>query len=383
MTIKLRSVASILVLLFSLNSTSISGQALTALSKRAQSPLQALETPNAEEPTSLMSLSGPVLGLVFDETKSALRPIFGIPGASRLGSVWVIGREIQRAWISPPQDYALAESKSDGSIVLVSFGRGSIVVRPLQGVASGVGNISLSAKGRVAAIYNPGAGGLQFITGLPDAPAVSALTSFPALPRSATAMAVSDDGDAVLLATTEQNSGSVALLTRDGQTRILTLIGKAPSISFLPGTHSALVADELNNAVLLIQDVTDAAITSTVAGPSEGIARPVAVEASEDSRFAFVANAQSRSISTVDLHSRRLSSLACNCTLTGLFRMKGNTVFRLNEISDANLQLLDAGASEPRVVFVPAEVKRSGVAGGTTVPERGQSRPVQVRPARQ
>jgi hypothetical protein len=382
MIIKFKSFASIIGVLFSLNSMSAWSQTLTALSKRVQDPLQIPETRNAEEPASLMSLSGPILGLVFDESKSGLRPIFGIPGASRLGNVWVLGRDIQRAWISPLQDYALAESKSDGSIVMVSFGKGSIVISPIKGVASGVGNISLSTKGGVAAIYHPRAGGLQFITGLPETPLASGLISFPALPQSASAMAVSDDGDAVLLATNEQKSGSLVLLTRDSQTRVLTLLGKASAISFLSGTHNALVADEQNSAVLLIQDVTGAAIASTVAGASEGIARPVAVEASEDSRLAYIANAQSRTVSTLDLHSGRLLSLACNCTPTGLHRLRGNSVFRLNELSDANLQVLDAGVSEPRVVFVPAETNRSGVAGGTTVPERGQSRPIQIRPAR-
>jgi hypothetical protein len=383
MIIKFKSFASIIVVLFSLNSIGAWSQTFTALSKRVQNPLHVPQNQNVEKPASLMSLSGPILGLVFDESKSGLRPIFGIPGASRLGNVWVIGRDIQRAWISPLQDYALAESKSDGSIVMVSFGKGSIVVRPIAGVASGVGNISLSSKGGVAAIYHPRAGGLQFITGLPETPLASGLIPFPALPQSGSAMAVSDDGDAVLLATNEQpKSGSLVLLTRDSQARVLTLLGKASAISFLSGTHNALVADEQNSAVLLIQDVTGAAITSTVAGTSEGIARPVAVEASEDSRLAYVANAQSRTISTLDLHSGKLLSLACNCTPTGLHRLRGNSVFRLNELSDTNLQVLDAGVSEPRVVFVPAEAKRPGVAGGTTVPDRGQSRPIQIRPAR-
>jgi hypothetical protein len=380
MTIK--SCALIFALLFSLHSVDTWGQALTALSKRVQNTMNVPETQNDQEPASLMSLSGPILGLVFDESKSGLRPIFGIPGASRLGNVWVLGRDIQRAWISPPQDYALAESKPDGSIVLVSFGKGTIVVRPIKGVASGVGNISLSANGGVAAIYYPRAGGLQFITGLPVAPLASALIPFSALPQSATAMAVSDDGEAVLLATAEQKSGSLLLLTRDSQTRVLTLLGKASAISFLSGTHNALIADEQNNAVLLIQDVTGAAITSTVAGASEGIAHPLAVEASEDNRLAFIANGRSRSISTVDLQSGRLSSLACNCTPTGLHRLKGNAVFRLNELSDANLQLFDAGVSEPRVLFVPAEAKQPAAPGGTTVPDRGQSRPIQIRPPR-
>src|SRR5262249_48573372 len=224
MTIK--SGGLIFTLLFGLSSMNSWGQAWTALSKRVPDPMAASETRSAEEPISQMSLSGPMLGLVFDESKQGLRPIFGIPGASRLGNIWVMGREIQRAWISPLQDYALAESKSDGTIVLVSFGKGSILVRPIQGVPAGVNNIGLSPKGGIAAIYHPRAGGLQFITGLPNPPVVSSLLHFPALPPSATAMAVSDDARAVLLATRDTKSGSIVLLTRDSQARVLTLLGK-------------------------------------------------------------------------------------------------------------------------------------------------------------
>jgi len=379
MTIK--SGGLIFALLFSLSSMNTWGQAWTLLSKRVPGRVAARQTRSAEEPISQMSLSGPMLGLVFDESKQGLRPIFGIPGASRLGNIWVMGREIQRAWISPLQDYALAESKSDGSIVLVSFGKGSILVRPMQGVPAGVSNIGLSAKGGVAAIYHPRAGGLQFITGLPNTPVVSSLLPFPALPQSATAMAVSDDAKAVLLATHETKGGSIVLLTRDSQARVLTLLGKASAISFLPDTDNALAADELNSAVLLIHEVTGAAITSTLAGAGEGISRPVGVGVSGDGHLVFVANAQSRTIVTLDLQSGRLTSLVCNCTPTGLYRLKGNAAFRLNELSDANLQLFDAGISEPRVMFVPAEAKQPGVGGGITVPERGQSRPVQTRPA--
>jgi hypothetical protein len=376
----IRRFAIAIALLFSLNSPEAWTQAFTAVSKRIQTPTRASETPNTQAPTSLMNLSGPILGLIFDSSKSGLRPIYGIPGASRLGKVWVLGREIQRAWISSLQDYALVESKSDGSLALVSFGKGAILIRSIKGVAGGVGNISLSTKGGVAALYYPTARRVQFVSGLPDTPQVSSFIAFPGIPQSETAMAVSDDGEAVLLATTEQH-GALVLLTRDGQSRVLTLLGKASSISFFPGTHNALVADEQSNAVLLVQDVTGAAITSTLAGSREGIGRPVAVEASEDNRFAFVANGDSHTISTLDLHSGKVSSLTCNCTPTGLYRLSGNSVFRLNELSDANLQVLDARAAEPRVLFVPADANRTGLAGGT-VPDRGQSRPIQTRPAK-
>src|SRR5262245_37748300 len=122
----IKSGGLIFAVLFTISPINTWGQDWTMLSKRVPNPVAARQTRNAEEPISQMSLGGPMLGLVFDESKHGLRPLFGIPGASHLGNVWVIGREILRAWISPFQDFALAESKSDGSIVSVSFGKGSI-----------------------------------------------------------------------------------------------------------------------------------------------------------------------------------------------------------------------------------------------------------------
>jgi hypothetical protein len=373
-----KSVSLIVTLIFGLSPAKAWSQAFAGISKRVPHPLTAPESSNTQQPVSLMKVSGPILGLVFDQSKSGLRPIYGIPGASRLGEVWVLGREIGRAWISSPQDYALVESKSDGSLALVSFGKGSILIRSIKGVAGGVGDISLSAKGGVAALYYPASRGVQFVTGLPDAPQASSVIAFPALSESATAMAVSDDGEAVLVATAGSQNGALHLLTRDSQSRVLTLLGKASAISFLPGTRSALVADEQNDTVLLLQDVTGAATIASLAGASEGIAQPVGVEASEDNRFAFVANAKTRSISAVELQTGRLSHLACSCSPTGLFRMRGNSIFRLNELTDANIQLLDVGIGEPRVLFVPASSNGAGV--GPSVPDRGQSHPIQVRP---
>src|SRR5262249_30872536 len=156
----------------------------------------------------------------------------------------------------------------DGSLALVSFGRGSILIRSIKGVAGGVGAISLSANGSAAALYYPTSRGVQFITGLPDAPQSSSMTTFPALSQSATAMAVSDDGEVVLMVTSGSQNGALFLLTRDSQSRVLTLLGKASAVSFVPGTRNALVADEQNDTILLLQDVTGAATISSLAGAS-------------------------------------------------------------------------------------------------------------------
>jgi len=52
-------------------------------------------------------IRGPQLGYVFDESQGILRPILGVPGASRLGDSLSLGVSLTLAEISPKQDYAL------------------------------------------------------------------------------------------------------------------------------------------------------------------------------------------------------------------------------------------------------------------------------------
>src|SRR5712692_8145017 len=67
--------------------------------------LLALAGANAQTPPRV---KGPVLGYVWDQGSSGLRPILGIPGSSTLGPLLDLGVSIRLAEISPAQDYALA-----------------------------------------------------------------------------------------------------------------------------------------------------------------------------------------------------------------------------------------------------------------------------------
>jgi len=50
--------------------------------------------------------------------------------------------------------------------------------------------------------------------------------------------------------------------------------------------------------------------------------------------------------------------LSCQCTPTGLDRLAGTDVFRLTEPSTGPMWVLDAGAHQSRIVFVPPAVSR-------------------------
>jgi len=54
------------------------------------------------------SLAGPHLGLMFDPGAKQIRPLLGIPGAATIGAPFPLTVNIERAWVAPGQDYALA-----------------------------------------------------------------------------------------------------------------------------------------------------------------------------------------------------------------------------------------------------------------------------------
>ena len=51
----------------------------------------------------------PSVGYVFEPDALALRPILGTPGAAVFGSRVELGMNVRRAWVSPRQNFALAE----------------------------------------------------------------------------------------------------------------------------------------------------------------------------------------------------------------------------------------------------------------------------------
>src|SRR5260370_5391659 len=66
------------------------------------------------------SLSGPSLGVIYDAAAQAIRPVWGIPGASTTGKRIDTGFAITAPALSPAQDYSLARH-ADGLLKLVNF----------------------------------------------------------------------------------------------------------------------------------------------------------------------------------------------------------------------------------------------------------------------
>src|SRR5262245_4846476 len=316
-------------------------------------PKKSANDRNPQKLYSPNSMSGAILGLVFDPIRGGLRPVLGTPGASTWGDILEVGISISRAWISPRQDFALAVVKDSEEVVLLDLSRDPIGVNSIGVAKPGPGQVAFSPTGASVAVHHRTSHSIELITGLPSAPALVGEIDIAGLSQSLSAWAVSDYGAASLVGVSEGESASVYVVTPRTEAGAVSVIGQASAISFLSHTRDALIADRRKNEVLMLRDVTGMVQRLTLAGESDGILGPVAVQVSDDNKQILIANSQSSTISVLRLDTGAIKHVSCAIAPSGLYRLGTPSVFRLTEFSEEPLLLLDAGTEEPRPLFVP------------------------------
>jgi DNA-binding beta-propeller fold protein YncE len=295
-----------------------------------------------------------------------------VPGASQLGDLLDLGLDIRSLVASPRQGYALATSGENRTVIELKEADGKPAARELPGVAPGPDRIVMSPRGTAAAFYYADANKVHIISGLPDRPAAVFSVDLPVSGSFAGAMAVSDDGVAVLIAPAEGMAGGVFRATPGEPLRLVWSFRRAAAMDFLPLSHDALVADGEENALYLLRDTGESAQAVWLAGEQDGISGPRSVAAADDGSRAVVASGLSRSLVVVDLAGGPPLKLACDCAPAELSRLQGNAVFRLTGFSSERLWVLDADGPEPRLVFVSPPPEVASVSPRPEAVERGQ-----------
>jgi hypothetical protein len=293
------------------------------------------------------TISGPFLGFVFDPQASGLRPIVGTPGASLMGDPLDPGTRIGRAEISPRQDYALVSIGDE--IRVLRFGDRSL--RTLPDAAAD--RIAISPSGRAAVLYRRETNSFQVFASLPDSIATARMTRLMDRGAGLTAIAVSDDGLALLAAFSDGVSGGVFVVGAEGDARLIQPARRASAIAFLANGHDALIADASEDKLWLVRDVAGSSNALLIAGERDGVAGPVAVASSADNQRALVANSRSSTVAVFDLSGGAPAVVSCPCVPALLDRLTGNAVFRLTEPSAGPMWLFDGDSAELRTVFVP------------------------------
>jgi hypothetical protein len=284
------------------------------------------------------AISQPVLGLVFDAGTQTVRPLMGIPSASQLGGA-LDGTPLSAVAIASGAAYALALENGTGAALLVSqTGR-----QALAGVRAGAQLAAVSPLGTAAAVYYGDTGKASILTGLPDAPQVLGEITLDGAPS---AMAVSDDGAALAAAISlAANQSTVFSYSAGSAGQALLSAPLFPSLEFVPGGTTLVIATQ--SAVYLYRSQG----LQLLADQRDGLANVVGAAASGDGKRVFI-GMQSGQVAVRDLAASTQTLLTCSCQPAGMWRLRGNAVFRLNELGAGPLWVVEGDGAAPRILFV-------------------------------
>jgi len=293
------------------------------------------------------SLSGPVLGYVFDRDAGMPRPVKGILGSATIGDPLDIGIAAFQ-FLMLDSVHAIASTDISLQFLTLSMDARQVSKTTIPGVAANPSKSVGSRQGTAAAFYFTDPQQVQTVSGLPNAPRSAGLFQ---VDRPVTQMAVSDDGTLVVYAVTEPEGESLyAWSASAGGTRFLSTVSSVSGIA-ITSSGDAIVTDRGENEVFAIWNAGGAAIRRLLADVKDGISSPTGVAISSGGRI-YVANTGSATAVVLDTNGHPLKAFSCDCTITGLFPLR-DSVFRLTDRINQTTFLLDATSADERIVFVP------------------------------
>ena len=272
-------------------------------------------------------MRGPTLGFAPDTTGSTIWPVLGIPGASILGDPLILDTGIYGAIISPKQDYVLAVRNADHQAVVINLTGDGPTVNAIPGADFPADLLAISPTGSAATLYNNDSKTVQVLRGLPNATELVYQFDASALAGQVAQMAVSDDGTIVLLkSVTDSDVGFWGFDSSGASCRIA--LDRPSAAAFFVNSHDAVVADDASQTVFVISDIARTGIQVPLIFSAGNLS---ALTVSADNRQVFAADASTGNVRIADVATRTSVTLPCNCRLTGLSRLKGGSMFRLNE----------------------------------------------------
>ncbi|SRR5213594_4014488 len=324
------------------------------------------------------SVNLPVLGFLTDGT-GGLHPLIGIVGSASVGAPLNLGFGVVEAAVPPDHDYILAATGDGGWPALLQVRGNTITVRSkgsffnnldqqdecdgleywqrrhlacnrrASASAVKIDRIALSSTGSVAAFVDQSHGRIYAYGNLAQSPVLLGTFEFGAS-NPPGAVAISDDGNTVLLGTSAGDRGSVYVANPQQSPRLIASLSHASAIQFLHNSGDAIIADDVENRIYAFSNGQ----VYSIAASEDGIASPATIAVSNDNRKVFVGNSASSSITAIGLDGTGIASTSCQCTLTVLQPTSADSVYRLTDFSGGPVLLFDGKAATPRMLFVRA-----------------------------
>ena len=296
-----------------------------------------------------LTLQGPTSGLIYDETRRAIRPILGIPGGAHLSGP--IFTDLDYASIAPNGNTALGV-RNGKVLVIRGLTSGQITADILLGAIVNPYLILWSENSTTAVLCSDGR--LQRVTNLDSTPATEGIVGFPFLKGRVTAVAVDPSARKIVAGIRGQSGGAVFFISEYGDISQLTSMEEPSAAVFTQDGQDVYVADRTSEQVWLFRNASAQAPAALMLDTSNGISDPVGLTVA--GQRLFVVNGTKHTVRSYDLPNVTFAGeYLLETAPRGIERIGGSLYYRVTAAPSVSseLWLLDVRSQQPSIFVVP------------------------------
>lgn len=281
----------------------------------------------------------PMAGVLVDRVSRTIRLVVAHEDTVNAGRPRI--REFDQAWVAPDGHSALL-AKED-TLYLVRRLDGSIPVwRAFRDNGAGVARAAWSEDSSALALYLPGDQKLELWKKSPQGEWRSAwVADLAGVGERVVSIAVAAEAGEAFLATQGRESGTLWILERDRQPRMLMPLGRAGEMQLAGG--ALYVADRGRNEVLRYTGWDAMPRVDTLVTAGHGLADPVGFALLAEQKKLLVASSGTSQLLVLDLRSNQLGEpVPLEAPPARLERLGAAPLFLLDAASSAPARLFDA-----------------------------------------
>ncbi len=300
------------------------------------------------------TLRGPASGLAFDPASQSIRPILGVPGAAYLGPAILKG--VQFVALAPDGDAAVVLLGKRLSLVR-GLSVGSPASFPLAELAAAPAKFSWSPDSSAFAWYSRGSASIAIARNRTGTPVLLPPLDVSALAGVLSSIAVDPSGQFAVAAVGGDSSGGIYLVPADAPPRLVAAMRSPSALAFDPSGQNLYAVEGRNGAVLRIESVATAAISTWVVNASRDRMDVTAVAIGGSNSSLYAMSDSKRRLCVYSLsNGSLLREIPLPAAPSGFERNAPASLFVLNSIRDASAPLLVLDESaKPAVYVVPGE----------------------------